>query len=249
MYEIQQEEFPRDFTLAWESAGMHIQQMGQEGIHWLHATLNTPVIEHLSFRLGNQLFFIYVDTDALPLNEARRKFFLDTCLEATATPCVLRMERNGASFSPARPGWGLVDAATGLPVNPTEMVSDELIEMSDWELHDFAIQVVRSYLEKESKEVFSAQSSLHVDPSIWFKDGGKPCWVVVRAGRYPAKNANRPTNLENIKESCAKMSHTGFFASVTVAAARDPSDSEDKEIRPLYRGHGMHVRFEGLESV
>jgi hypothetical protein len=44
----------------------------------------------------------------------------------------------------ARFVWvGLVDAQTGRPINPVALVNDELIEMTDWELQDFAVQIVR----------------------------------------------------------------------------------------------------------
>lgn len=250
MYEIKQGELPKDFHLAWRAAGRHIQQTGQEGVQWLRANLNPPVAEHLSFRLGNQLFFVYVDTDSLPFTGKCRDLFLNVSREATATPCVLKMERSRATFVPVYAGWGLRDAVTGLVVNPADMVSDELIPMSDWELHDFAIQIVRTHLEKEEKKkVFSSQSSRHIDPSIWFQDSRGPCWVVVRADRYPKQEAMRPGNLEDIKRSCARLSGVGFFASVTVASADDPFDSTISAPVPLYRGHGMIVRFEGLQSA
>ena len=44
MYEIEQGELPQEFTFAWQCAGQHIQKMGQEGVQWLRANLNPPVI-------------------------------------------------------------------------------------------------------------------------------------------------------------------------------------------------------------
>ncbi|MDD2724015.1 MAG: hypothetical protein PHH59_08360 [Methylovulum sp.] len=249
IYEIEQGELPKEFTSAWQCAGKHIHKMGQEGVQWLRANLNPPIAEHLSFRLGNQLFFVYVDVNVLPFVGKRKDLFINVAREATATPCVLKMQSRRGAFDPVNSGWGFIDAVTGRTVNPSNMVSNELIEISDWELHDFAIQIVRSHLEKEGKNVFSAQSSLHIDPSIWFEDNNSPFWVVVRVGRYPMKEADIPANLQNIKQSCSRMSRVGFFASVTVANANDPFDPSGENAMPLYRGHGMIVRFEGLESV
>ena len=56
---------------------------------------------------------------------------------------------------PDRAGWWLVDARTGKSVNPTDLVSDEKIEMSGWELQHFAVQVVRTQLEKDGFEFSS----------------------------------------------------------------------------------------------
>ncbi len=252
MYEIEQGELPKEFTLAWQCAGRHIQKMGQEGVQWLRASLNPPIAEHLSFRLGNQLIFVYVDVEALPLVGKRKDLFLRVSNEATAIPCILKMEHRLGTYEPIYSGWGLIDAITGKAVNPTNLVSNDFIEMSDWELHDFAIQVVRSHLEKDGKKVFSFQSSRHIDPSIWFEDKNGACWVVVRASRYPKKKADYPVNIKDIKQSCSKMSNVGFFASVTVANSDDPFDPKAENngnFLPLYRGHGMTIRFDGIEPV
>jgi hypothetical protein len=249
MYKIEQGELPQSFIEAWQYAGQHIQKMGQKQVNWLRATLNQPIAEHLSFRFGNQLFFIYVETDVLPFVGNRQSLFLNVAREANAIPCLLKMVRKAGSYQPSLPAWGLINAETGQTVNPPSMVTNKPIVMSDWELHDFAIQVIRLYLEKQGKKVFSAQSSLHIDPSIWFESDNIPHYVVVRADRYPKQKAQRPTNLADIKQSCAAMSQSGFFASVTVANADDPFDPSGKIITPLYRGQAMIVNFERLEPL
>ena len=48
------------------------------------------------------------------------------------------------------------------------MLTVERIEMRDWELHDFAIQIVRGKLRKDGKELMSWTGNLAVDPAIWF---------------------------------------------------------------------------------
>lgn len=147
------------------------------------------------------------------------------------------------------PGWGLVHARTGGVVNPVELVSDKRIEMTDWELQDFAVQVVKDDLEKDGFELMSWQGNPNVDPAIWFIGKSKrPEWVVVRAVRYPEQDAKRPANWENIAAGCASMGKIGHFASVAMASTDEPFDSEDSLPVPLWRGHGMHVRYVGLED-
>jgi len=153
------------------------------------------------------------------------------------------------AFEPVNVGWGLVDAITGLTVDPAAMVSDSLIEISDWELQDFAIQVVRTRLEKDGGKPVTWQSSPDIDPSIWFDDGTDPCWAIVRAVRYPKLQADRPPNLEDIKAFCANRSNRGFFASVSAANAHDSFDPTGSNAMRLYRGHGLAVRFQGLEPL
>ena len=249
MYEVEQEPFPEEFQRAWSCAGKHLDRMAGPGLQWLRAWLTPPVAEHLAFRMGNQVIFIFVEVDEWwRFDPTDNRVFLDVAREANAVPCLMPMRQRAGTYVPALPGWGLKHAETGGMVDPPGLVSEALIEMSDWELHDFAIQVVRDQLVKEGKTLWSWQSSLHIDPSIWFEDEAGPAWVVVRVVRSPVTEARVPENVEAIRASVARLSRRGFFASVAVANAEDPVDSAQGPV-PLWRGHGMHVRFTGLEAV
>jgi hypothetical protein len=69
----------------------------------------------------------------------------------------------------SRLGWGLIDAETGrMLIDPISFVSDEKIEMTDWELQDFAVQVVRDDLKTSGRELMSWNGNPEVMPSIWF---------------------------------------------------------------------------------
>ena len=111
-----------------------------------------------------------------------------------------------------------------------------------------AVQVVRDYLEGQGFQLMSWQGNPEVDPSIWFVGRTKkPEWVVVRSAKFPANSAERPGNWAAIAASCVRMSTTGHFASVAVVSVDQPFQSSDEAPVPLWRGHGMHVRFSGLE--
>jgi len=251
MYQVEQGEPSQDFKSAWQEAGRFIQSKGAEGINWIRATLNPPMAEHLSFRIGNQLFFIFVEAAEFNF-ENGKKLFLDVSHEANAIPCIMTMNKRLTTYEPMNSGWGLIHAESGHSVDPGLMVSDELIEMSDWEIHDFAIQMVKEHLSKQGKKVFSAQSSLKIDPSIWFEDSKKACWVVVRAVKYPEKEAIIPPNINEISQGCSRMGDTGYFASVVVVNSNDPFDPDAQDngnYLPIYRGHGINVKFSGLKNV
>lgn len=254
MYAIEQEKPPADFLNAWSAAGKHLERISDGAVQWLRYTLYQPYIEHLSFRLGNQLFFIHIEAiDGLqviyPFTGKQKKTFINAAENAGAIPCVMHMKKIAGAYIPINPGWSLLHAISGLPVTPPELVTDAAIEISDWELHDFAIQVVRNYLEKEGKEITSWQSSLDIDPSLWFKNGDDIAYIIVRAARYPEKSAGKPANLADIQHGCLPMSKTGYFASVVAANADDPFDPDGQHVLPLYRGHGIYVKFEGLEPL
>ena len=62
MKEIYMDEASPEFAKCWQAAGMHLEQQAGGNISsWIRVNLEPPFLEHLSFRLGNQLFFIRVE--------------------------------------------------------------------------------------------------------------------------------------------------------------------------------------------
>lgn len=251
MDRVEQEEPSTDFKQAWSAAGRHIQSQADTGLSWLRATLNPPMAEHLAFRIGNQIFFVFVE--AAEFNyESDRQFFPKVCSMAGAIPCLMPMEKWLGMWRPKHGGWGLLDVGSRKAITPLDFVSDKLIEMTDWELQDFAIQIVCSALDKEGKTVFSKQSSTEIDPSIWFQDQAAPSYVIVRAGRYPSTDLPLPRNVPEIRRACSAISKSGYFAPVIFANSQDPFDPNAKStgnFLPLYRGHGMYPKFTGLSAL
>ena len=134
MYEVAQEPADARFHTAWQAAGQHLQRLGGDGINWIRADLSPPLAEHLSFRLGNQLIFVYLEIEDGVQSPSSKQLFLTVCKEATAVAAVMPMERRDRSFQPTYGGWGLRDALTYAPIDPPSLVSDAKIEMSDWEV-------------------------------------------------------------------------------------------------------------------
>ena len=249
MHDIEMHQVSDEFAHCWQAAGRHLQSQVQDPLHsWLKANLNPPFLEHLSFRLGNQLFFVRIeDVDGRLDIPGSRKGLLSVADGCKGHACLMRMRYQGSEWVSDTAGWGLIDARTGKLVNPIDEVTDDRIEMTDWELQDFAVQVVRDHLDKNGRKLMSWQSNPAVNPSIWFVGENGPEWVVVRAVRYPKSEAEPPADWEQIVCRCAPMSKTGHFASVSVANADDPPDPSGRiPPEPLWRGHAMIVQFEGL---
>jgi hypothetical protein len=250
-YEVQAQQISPEFFQCWKAAGIHLNKQVDMGIQsWLRAHPYPPVLEHLSFRLGNQLFFIRVeDVDGKVQGPGTVSELVAIAKIANGHACILPMRRNlGEGWAASRQGWGLLDAITKNQINPAALVTDERVEMTQWELHDMAVQVVRDYLKKEGFQMMSWNGNPDVDPSIWFIGELKsPEWVVVRSTKFPANRAERPRNWETIAKNCAKLSTTGHFASVALVSIAQAFVSSDEEPVPLWRGHGMHVCFTGLE--
>lgn len=252
MYKVEMHEMSEAFLSCWKAAGIHLSRQVDGGIQsWLRAHPYPPFLEHLSFRLGNQLFFVRVeDVDGKVRGPGNSQGFITAARMANGRACILPMKKKlfVGAWVADMPGWGLLDPDTRRSIDPVALVTDQKIEMTPWEVRDMAVQVVRDHLDKQGFELMSWQGNPEVDPSIWFIGQSKrPEWVVVRSAIFPAGNAERPSNWHAIAASCAKMSTIGHFACVAFASVDEIFDHGAEKPMPLWRGHGMHVRFTGLE--
>lgn len=250
VYEIAVPDYPKEFEIACACAQEHVRKLGMESIRFLGGMYSGTLTEHFSFALGNQIFFVFVTVDGLVGFEGvARDMFLRNCAEAKATACVMEMRAGKAGYSPAGLGWGLEDPQTGRAIDPPSRISEELIEMSDWDVHDFAVQVVVTTLERQGHEIAARQSNPLIDPSIWFDDDGIRSWVMVRGVRHPAPHMPTPSDAKLFAATVKDEAVRGYFCSIRVANANDNFDPSGANALPLYRGHALAVGFGGLEPV
>ncbi len=134
MHEIEMNEMPDAFFPIWKAAGIHLSNQVDGGIQsWLRAHPYPPFLEHLSFRLGNQLFFVRVeDTDGKVRGPGNDRGFITAAKMANGRACVLPMKKKlfGGAWVAEMPGWGLLDSDARRPVNPVALVTDEKITMT-----------------------------------------------------------------------------------------------------------------------
>lgn len=71
--------------------------------------------------------------------------------------------------------------------------------------------------------------------------------MVVRAFRSLDVEPVCPSNWADIAADCAPRGKIGHFVPVAVLNADELFNFESDEPAPLYRGHGMHVEYGGLE--
>jgi len=157
-------------------------------------------------------------------------------------PCIIKKVFFKSGWQPTLGGCGLVDAHSGKPIEPDTLVTDEPVPMSSWELHDFAIQVVRQSLEKEGKQILSWSSDPDVNPSLWFQKGNQRAWVVVRGYKYPALSAEKPENLSHMKDELMRRGYPGYYAEVGFANA-------DNIHKAIMRGDGCIPKYTGLQNL
>ena len=271
MYTIPTDTPSQDFGLCWQAAGRYLETLGAKTAKeldpkllmlppgheanacvWLKAELRPPFLEYLSYRLGNQLFFIRLEDIENKLGVPGTRLGLQRIADACkGHACLMPMLKRGGQWIPASSDWGLASIpetniqpphpdAYGLPIVPPALVTSEKIEMTDWELQDFAVQIVRNSLAYE--KVMSWNADPAVSPSLWFAGEDGPEWIIVKAVRYPEMNAEPPNNIEQIAKDCSRLSRKGNFAVVGVCAnCSDPS--------AIYRGCGLLARYTGMSKL
>ena len=246
MHDIPMTEVTPEFAKCWQAAGMCIERAAGGRLDaWLRAHLNPPFLEHLSFRLGNQLFFLRVeDEDGQVEGPGSLQGLLSVADGCDGHACLMPMRKRAGAWEAVLPGWGLQDARTRKIINPPAEITDQKIEMSDWELQDFAVQVILDQIEKDGHELMSWQGNPGVDPSLWFVGNDGPEWVIVRTARYPQKDAELPVNWRSVADNCSRMSKRGNFASVSVACMQTIAEGGR-----LYRGHPLVTNYAGLQPL
>lgn len=234
-----------DFEECWVLSGNHfLKQVDKGQLKVFRTTLLSPIIEHHVFRLGNQLFIVFIkDVQERLTSPSSWERFIEYSATMNAIPCVVEMRKSmlgGWQFVNRR--WGLTHAMTGKEVYPPELVTHEKIEMSDWEVQDFAIQVLMHGLEKNGYEITSHHSYPEIKPSVWLIDpDGQLCYLVISVVRYPQTEAPIPDGIAEVVEANKNLSEFGYYLSISVANSNEAFDPDAEIGMKLYRGDGLMV--------
>ena len=255
MHDIPNPRPSKDFMEAFKAAGRSLQaEADRRGMAfiWIKAVPYGPSLEHLSFFCAGQAYFVQIvdgaGRSAFP--GGSKAGLLRIAREYEGFACWMPLRRASglfglgrASWEPVHPGWGLVDAATGAPVRPEDLASAKPRLATRWELHDFAIQIVRETLEKQGLTVLSWNSDPDVEPALWFKGAsGQPEWACVGECLGPASRVCAPESLLELASAMMDRGFRGWWAPVGFAPlVRKPGRPDG-----LYRGEGADVDFKGL---
>ena len=165
-----------DFLECYSEAKKHLEIMSDGGLIWQKAWPTPPFLEHLSFCLGNQKFFIRLyDIDErleCPPNED------GTVLAAEAfngVACYLPMQKKNGTWGILGEGWGLYSHANRAPefpndpvVNPADLITEELILLNDAEFHERAVSCYLEMLMDKLPDAtfYPPQFDKRVQPSL-----------------------------------------------------------------------------------
>ncbi len=234
-----------------------------DGFKWIKNELTYPSFDNLTFAYKSSIFSVVIeiiDEKGSSFIRQQKDRILKACEENNLIPCTFRIECRDKTnnfietlivnkdFSdcellPLEQGWNLYDARTGQKIDPLSSASSKPTRMSKWELHNFAIQVVRGELEKEGSEILSFCDLPEVNPQIWFKNkNNETGWIIVKHIVNDSDlDCRKWVGLEDKSQHLKPFD--GYFASVQFFSMNTNSNTE------LYRRDAMIVKYDGLERI
>ena len=214
-----------------------------KNFRWIKTEPSYPSFEDFTFGFRNQIFPVLViraNERGMLLNPPPRiEALRRECSRNNLIPCVFPIfYRTGQPFFNGE--WNLINPFTGKKIDPVKMSSNEPVEISDWELRNWAVKVVWDYLKQEGLERLSFCDAPEIDPQIWFRDkDGKECWLEVLYAPYPVDTQSLNFSFANWPDQV--LSHRGYCAKVGFA---------DNELTGrLYRNQGAFINFRGIQQV
>ena len=116
--------------------------------------------------------------------------------------------------------------------------------MTKAEIHDFGVEVVFGFLQKEGHEIVGVNTDLSVNPQIVTKRDDRLAFIIVRTECYPAKGMLDAASKTLCIQRALEVGAVCYFASVGIA---NSTGTNDEEMSLPVKGAGFHVAFEGLE--
>lgn len=233
---------------------------GRQQMRWIKTNWTYPSFEHFTFGYKNQVYPVFVELiengrSLMEDNEIGR--FLDAADKYNLVPCTFKVDISHG-YRAISGGWNLWDLRTEELFDPIALADDENVKMSEWELLDFSIQIVRNYLEKNGMELMSYCNLPEINPQLWFKDKqGNVCWMVVRhISDLSDEDYHRWVGLE--KTAPVLTHYDGYFAGVSFVSAEPFLTDENGNLipfsergknDPLYRGDKITARFTGIKRI
>ena len=235
-----------------------------DGFKWIKAELTFPSFDNLTFIYKNSIFAVVIELiniQGSSFNQQQRERLFKACDDNNLIPCLFKIKiqgkqqnsflnifkgkdtQNDYELIPVENGWNLFEARSNNKVNPEIIVNERPTKMSPWELNNFAIQIVRTEIQKLGNEILSFCDLPEINPQIWFKDkNGNINWVIVKHTTSDQDlNYREWVGLEN--KNAQLLPYDGFFASVQFFSEQTNSSTD------LNRGDAMNVNYKRIERI
>lgn len=210
-----------------------------DNFYWIKTQWTFPYFDHLSFAYKNQIFSVLGGV-ANKIDLQSMRIQRDAAQRYRLIPCIFPV--NLQTMQPVYDGWGLIHSRTLQRIFPETMATQEKILLSEWELNDFCIQIVREDLAKQGETILSFCPLPEINPQIWFEDNeGRRSWIIVRLF-----SAHETISSDAYLSTCEKdprlKNYDGFFAGVKLVNGLDFGSA-------LYRGQPVSYNYRGLERI
>lgn len=244
--------YTRKLPTALRAAGWYIQEAlkkmlgvdtsDRASFSWIQTQLLNPSFQHLCFRYKSSIFSILI-----ALGKEKEAFVnhqdlfnqLRECKKFDLIPCIIPLDAD--DFHPLIEEYHLRNSEHDAPINVKLYSSDVLKVMSDWEILDMGVQIVRDDITHNLGRTIDSYCNIpDIDPQIWFTDkNGKRCYVVVSS--HVKGNCERKKVGTKMYKHLAQYS--GYYANVELF------DEESNEQSVAYRGHALLINYRGLEDI
>lgn len=245
-------------SVAVQYAGAEIQRYfkkcgyGFPEFRWIQTELQQPAFQHLCFGFKNRIYSVLVAIvmadGRIMMDEQTVDNQLRECEKNNLISGVIPMREYLHYYNPmtrmeefplVNTAWFLARCSPIRLVSPRFYDLEEEIEMSPWEVHSLAIQVVRDDIIKHGGRVLSYCDIIGIHPSIWFEQEKGKAFVFVQSlsGGTPVGEEIRLS--PDIRE---KLKGYGCYRARVSVASAEPG-------KPLLRSKPCFIDYKGLESA
>ena len=254
----------QDFIDCYSIVVKHLIIKSDNALVWQKCHPAPPFLEHLSFHLGNQSFFVRLFDINLELEEPDNQ---DGTFKAgklfNGTACYIAVEKVDGEWVIAADGWGLFlhedrapDFPNDKPINPPTLITDEKIPLNDAEYH---YKAVLGTMEMLSDKLPNARfhppnyyrSSV---PHLLMHQPDKPYQeaFVIFSYRSPEDVSKNDERKKNIEETKGRLMDFGFKTYVfdVVLFSEGEMGNKTDEMIPIHRGEvyiSSYNKVEGLD--
>jgi hypothetical protein len=213
---------------------------------------------HLVMRYRNQLGLVFVaattgTASVRTLDRSGKERLLARAREmrgvAIVAHCGLApVGEDGSEVAPTVESLEFEDASIGVPLGEDKLDTHAQIELSAWEVLDFAIAHVRDRMENEGYRIEHWTSEPLPGPHIVAWKDGAITRVVVSGRRFPIASAVFDQDrLSSVAE--ATLNGGGAFAKADVMFAHSDDPLTGEDVLPLYRGEPVSIGYKGLQFL
>lgn len=222
------------------SKELRLEQLAYPEFDWLQSSILRPAFQHLCFRYKNQVYSILIalgKDNNVYVSKQDFENQIRECKNHNLIPCVIPLDSD--DFHPLIKGYHLRFSDKSVVVNIKLQSSELPVELSEWEIQNTGLQIVLDDIKNNGGKVSSYCNVLGIEPQVWFEDlNGHRCYVVVAT-----RLENRPFAKKLNTQMYQRFEQfNGYYADVCLHVA----DSTEEK---LYRSHGIHFDFDGLEYI